>query len=270
MFIVNEPTLANASLKANNKNLYLQTSDLSYVATRNAPIEMVISGLGFDENKEYEFDYCYAETNTESNGKSDCQKIKLKGKDLNDGAAKIKFNEKIEANTISYSFSVFCDNRNVPIQGGFTVTFVDSKDLFPNLTKYFIDNESDLIKNISKNTNATEFANNINIKDNGKVKIYDVTGTNEINGNIGTGMIARVLNENGENILDLDIVVKGDVSGDGNISITDLVKVKRHLAGKQNLTGVFEVAGDVSDTGEISITDLVKISRDVANIQEVE
>ena len=120
-----------------------------------------------------------------------------------------------------------------------------------------------------KQTNVSDFVDNIEIKDNGKVKIYDTTGTTEITGNVGTGMIARVLNEYDYNLLDLDVVVKGDVSGDGNISITDLVKVKRHLAEEENLTGVYEVAGNITDTGEIGITDLVKIARDVAKIEEV-
>lgn len=82
-------------------------------------------------------------------------------------------------------------------------------------------------------------------------------------------MIARIINEYDENVLDLDVVVKGDVTGDGNISITDLVKVKRHLSKNDELTGVYETAGNVTDTGKIGITDLVKISRDVAKIQEV-
>lgn len=278
LFIVDSPTLANASLKANNKNLYLQTSDLSYIATRNAPIEAVISGLGFKDNKDYEFTFCYYknyldEEWDENNEK--CEKITFKGKELNNGTAKIKLKEKIDEKAISYNFYVMCDLKesfmeNVAIQGGFDVTFVDSKELFPNLTKYYVDNVEDLIKDISKNTSVEDFANNIDVKDNGKIKVYDKTGKNEIKGNIGTGMIARVVNEYDENILDLDVVVKGDVSGDGNISITDLVKVKRHLSEEEKLTSVYEIAGNITGTGEIGITDLVKISRDVAKIQEVE
>ena len=83
-------------------------------------------------------------------------------------------------------------------------------------------------------------------------------------------MLARVMNEYEQSILDMDIVVKGDVSGDGNISVTDLVKVKRHLAKVQELDGVYEIAGNVTETGSVGITDLVKISRDVAKIEEVE
>lgn len=278
LYIVDSPTLANASLKANSKNLYLQTSDLSYIATRNAPIDVVISGLGFEENTNYEFNFCYYknfEGGSWSEDNEKCRTTTFKGKELNNGTAKIHFKDKIDEKASSYSFYVTCDLKNaflenVAIQGGFEVTFVDSKDLFPNLTKYFVDNVSDLIKNISKNTSVEDFTKNVDVKDNGKVKIYDTTGTTEITGNVGTGMIARVVNEYDENVLDLDVVVKGDVSGDGNISITDLVKVKRHLSQDEELTGVYEVAGNITDTGEIGITDLVKISRDVAKIQEVQ
>lgn len=278
LYIVDSPTLANASLKANSKNLYLQTSDLSYIATRNAPIDIVISGLGFEENTDYEFNFCYYKNFEDESWSEDnekCGTTTFKGKELNNGTAKIHFKDKIDEKASSYDFYVTCDLKNaflenVAIQGGFGVTFVDSKDLFPNLTKYFVDNVSDLIKNISKNTSVEDFTKNVDVKDNGKVKIYDNTGTTEITGNVGTGMIARVVNEYGENVLDLDVVVKGDVSGDGNISITDLVKVKRHLSQDEDLTGVYEVAGNITDTGKIGITDLVKISRDVAKIQEVQ
>lgn len=278
LYIVDSPTLANASLKANSKNLYLQTSDSSYIATRNAPIDVVISGLGFEENTDYEFNFCYYknfEGGSWSEDNEKCRTTTFKGKELNNGTAKIHFKDKIDEKASSYNFYVLCDLKNafwenVAIQGGFEVTFVNSKDLFPNLTKYFVDNVSDLIKNISKNTSVEDFTKNVDVKDNGKVKIYDTTGTTEITGNVGTGMIARVLNEYDENVLDLDVVVKGDVSGDGNISITDLVKVKRHLSQDEDLTGVYEVAGNITGTGEIGITDLVKISRDVAKIQEVQ
>lgn len=278
LYIVDSPTLANASLKANSKNLYLQTSDLSYIATRNAPIDVVISGLGFEENTEYEFNFCYYKNFADGSWSEDnekCGTTTFKGKELNNGTAKIHFKDKIDEKASSYNFYVMCDLKdafleNVAIQGGFEITFVDSKDLFPNLTKYFVDNVSDLIKNISKNTSVEDFTKNVDVKDNGKVKIYDATGTTEITGNVGTGMIARVINEYDENVLDLDVVVKGDVSGDGNISITDLVKVKRHLSEDEELNGVYEVAGNITDTGEIGITDLVKISRDVAKIQEVQ
>ena len=203
------------------------------------------------------------------------EKVTFGGKELNDGTASILFEKDISKDVDLLSVWLYCDikesaEEGVATQGGFYVTFVDSKDLFQDTEIYVVDNLKDLIKNIKKNTSVDDFVSSLNIVNNGKVKIYDATGTKEVEGNVGTGMLARVMNEYEQSILDMDIVVKGDVSGDGNISVTDLVKVKRHLAKVQELDGVYEIAGNVTETGSVGITDLVKISRDVAKIEEVE
>lgn len=271
--LVDTPTLANVSLtNGNNKDLYLKMDDYTYVATRNFPITLAISGIGFESDKDYKIAFSeeYVYENDETDYESKMTEYTFSGKDLNDGKAIIELNKKITNDITSANFYVMYQMNGGFGQGGFQVNFVDSKDLLPNLGQYLIDNASDLIKNITKNTSVDDFADNIDVVNNGKIKIYDTTGTTEITGNVGTGMIARVVDENDNSLLDLDVVVKGDVSGDGNISITDLVKVKRHLSKDDELTGVYEIAGNISGTGEIGITDLVKISRDVAKIQEVQ
>ena len=268
LYLRDEPTLANVALKTDSKNLYLQNIDynmFSYIATKNVPMNLVISGLGFDEDKEYTFTVRRIE-----NGIFEVvEKVGFTGKELNEGKAFMNYNEKIDDYVEFYEFQISCDEFEYA-RSSFYVTFVDSKDLFQDTEIYVVDNLKDLIKNIKKNTSVDDFISSLNIVNNGKVKIYDATGTKEVEGNVGTGMLARVMNEYEQSILDMDIVVKGDVSGDGNISVTDLVKVKRHLAKVQELDGVYEIAGNVTETGSVGITDLVKISRDVAKIEEVE
>lgn len=272
LYLIDTPTLANVSLtNENNKDLYLKMDDYSYMATRNFPITLAISGLGFEDDKDYKIAFSEDYTTIDDNYEHTMKEYTFKGKELNDGKALIKLNKEITSDIKeAYLYVMYQLEDGGYGQGGFSITFVDSKDLISNITKYVVDNVSDLIKNISKNTSVSDFANNVTVKDNGKIRVYDTTGTTEITGNVGTGMIARVVDSNDYNLLDLDVVVKGDVSGDGNISITDLVKVKRHLSGDEELTGVYEVAGNITETDSIGITDLVKIARDVAKIQEVE
>ena len=171
-----------------------------------------------------------------------------------------------------YNFYGMCSggDEGIALQGGFEVNFVDAKDLCSGIVKYAVDSISDLIKNIKKNTSIEDFTSNIEVVDDGKVRVYDKTGTTEVKDSVGTGMIARVMDEFEQSILDLDVVVKGDVTGDGNISITDLVDVKQHLAEDELLEGVYEIAGDLEGKGKISITDLVRMAKDVAEIEEIE
>ncbi|MBQ9837012.1 MAG: dockerin type I repeat-containing protein, partial [Oscillospiraceae bacterium] len=55
-----------------------------------------------------------------------------------------------------------------------------------------------------------------------------------------------------------------DTSGDGNISVTDVVRLQSHLLNKSNLNGAYLAAADLNGDGKVTITDLVKSARVVA------
>lgn len=61
-------------------------------------------------------------------------------------------------------------------------------------------------------------------------------------------------------------VKKGDVNGNGQVDITDVVAVLRHVAGLSPLTGDALTAADVDATPGVSITDVVAILRAVAGL----
>lgn len=86
---------------------------------------------------------------------------------------------------------------------------------------------------------------------------------------IGTGSKIVVRDNYGQTILEYTVKIKGDTSGDGKITVLDLVQAKRHLAGVSRLEGIFAEAGDITNSRYIGITDVVKICRQVAGIEEV-
>ena len=62
-------------------------------------------------------------------------------------------------------------------------------------------------------------------------------------------------------------VKKGDVNGDGSITLLDLVKIKRHILGFSVLTGDSAAAADVNGDGSITLLDLVKVKRHILGFQ---
>lgn len=58
-----------------------------------------------------------------------------------------------------------------------------------------------------------------------------------------------------------EFIIYGDVNGDGEITILDLLKVQKHLLGSINLEGVYLKASDVNKDNEITILDLLKVQK---------
>lgn len=55
------------------------------------------------------------------------------------------------------------------------------------------------------------------------------------------------------------MIIKGDVNGDGKITVEDLMLVRAHLLGNITLRGDAFIAADTNNNGEITISDLSNI-----------
>ena len=85
--------------------------------------------------------------------------------------------------------------------------------------------------------------------------VYD--GKKEItSGYVGTGMTAAVGGSSS-----LTIVVTGDVTGDGRITITDVVKLQNYAAGAGDLNEAALKAADINGDGRVTITDVVQAAQ---------
>lgn len=89
----------------------------------------------------------------------------------------------------------------------------------------------------------------------GGITIY--SGSTVISsGNVATGMTAKLSNGT-----TTTIVVTGDASGDGKITITDVVKLQSHVVGKITLSGAYLSAADMNRDGKVTITDVVQAAQ---------
>lgn len=133
-------------------------------------------------------------------------------------------------------------------------------------SEYFIINNyssnSEYIYNISPKTKLSEFSNNIYT--NMEYYVYDIDSNVVENEQlISTGMKLKTNN----NVY--TIVVKGDLDGNGKLTITDLVKAKLHLSNIVTLKNEFKKALDINNDGKITITDLVIINLANVNIKNI-
>lgn len=131
------------------------------------------------------------------------------------------------------------------------------------------DSNVQYISNIAPETNIQSFVQELQTNAD-KVEIQDVNG-NPVSEDqlLGTGM--KVVATKGEEEVTYDVSVKGDLDGNGQVGITDLIKVRKHLhkIEDKQLTGVYEKAGDINGDSQIGITDLIKIRKHLHKVDYI-
>lgn len=99
-------------------------------------------------------------------------------------------------------------------------------------------------------------------------KILNKNG-NEKDGLVGTGDILITYNSTGEEVSRYEIVIYGDVNGDGEIDLFDFVAVKRSILGIADPLGVYWKAADCNRDGEIDLFDFVAVKRCILGLGSV-
>ena len=128
-------------------------------------------------------------------------------------------------------------------------------------TKYKVD--GNYIINIKPATKVSEVKNDV--KSNREYEIQKTDGTKLTENDIvATGY--KVKFATGETY---EIVVNGDVSGDGKITITDVAKIKKHIISLEKLTGAYLKAGDVNENDTVTVTDLAKIKKVIIGLDNL-
>ena len=92
------------------------------------------------------------------------------------------------------------------------------------------------------------------IQDKDKNLTYSTTGV------LGTGTTIKY-----KDGTTYTVVIYGDLTGDGQMNSADLVRLQRHLLGKDVLTGAYLEAADVLKNGSLNSANLVKIRRALLN-----
>lgn len=83
---------------------------------------------------------------------------------------------------------------------------------------------------------------------------------------VATGMTVQMVSASGT-VLDTCVVaVYGDTNGDGRISVTDYLQIRKHLLGIEVLQDVYLYGGDHNGDGQLTITDALQTKAYILNV----
>ena len=82
----------------------------------------------------------------------------------------------------------------------------------------------------------------------------------KVSGKIATGDIIEV-----DNNKRYQVVIYGDIVGDGNISVLDLLYLKKHITNDINLSDASKLAADISKDGNANVVDLLLLKKYLLN-----
>lgn len=131
--------------------------------------------------------------------------------------------------------------------------------------KYTIDADKKYISRVTPKINITTFKSNI--ESNVSYKMYSKNGEIILNDDkviVATGMKLKTETQ------EYTIIVKGDIDGNGKISINDVVKCNLYTINIKAPDEIEKMAADVNGNGKVTITDLVKIKLASLNIKDID
>ena len=127
---------------------------------------------------------------------------------------------------------------------------------------------SKYISNIAVGTDVTEIKGALeSVAGNATVNISDKDGNNVTNGITKTGYKVSINNQSSTEVL--EVIIKGDTSGDGEINALDLLQVVKNISGSYNLEGAYKEAADTSGDGEINALDVLQIVKNISGSYKI-
>ena len=125
-----------------------------------------------------------------------------------------------------------------------------------------IDNE--YLTGLTFTTDVTSIATMINKIDSTATVVVKNGDTTITSGNLTTGMKVTISKDGKSNTY--DVVLYGDLNGDGKVNALDLLKVQKHILNITKLSGAYLKAADPSKDNNVNALDLLKVQKHILGI----
>ncbi len=91
------------------------------------------------------------------------------------------------------------------------------------------------------------------------INVKDVNGKTKTNAKLATGDFVTITN--GEDEATFQVVIKGDVTGNGQIGLLDFLRIRNVILGNADLSEVFLKAADMDNDNKIGLIDFLRIRK---------
>lgn len=129
-------------------------------------------------------------------------------------------------------------------------------------TIYTINENSKTISNIAEGSSVEDVVNGCTVNQGTTVRILNADGS-AASGKAATGNILTVYNSANQVSAQYTIILYGDVTGDGEIDLFDIVRIKRYMLKTYDVGGVYLGAADCNHDGNVDLFDIVGIKRNM-------
>lgn len=127
----------------------------------------------------------------------------------------------------------------------------------------------DTIQGIAPGTTVEAFLKGFSLSDPAAQLLVVNSSGVRVTDRVGTGCVLHVFKEDTLFAV-YPLILRGDVNGDGNVSVIDLLRVQQYLLQVRTLTDTWFSAADVSKDGKVTVIDLLRIQRHLLQVAFIE
>ena len=125
------------------------------------------------------------------------------------------------------------------------------------------------LKGVNELTELDEFAGNIQVTG-GQAVIKNAKGEILSEGKITTGTSVVLQDKSGLPVIEYQVVIRGDVSGDGKINSADALGIQRHIVESRVMEGAYLEAADINQDGRVNSLDVLYVQKHIVGSYTIE
>ena len=155
------------------------------------------------------------------------------------------------------------DGGNITKTCTIVVQDVPEDKVYVDSPVYEVDNENNEITGVNNETTVEELKEQIKTEEGTTIVVKDKDGnTIDDTEKVGSGATIEITKPNGETPVTeiFTVIVEGDITGDGELTVQDLTVLRKYLLGNLETNSYFNMeAADLNGDGVITITDFSKL-----------